>query len=100
MDDAKRLEIEKALIAKGADKRCERCGNATFSIMDGYDAIPVLDDFRKVVLGGKTLPCAIVACNKCGNINLHALGALGLFEGKTAAAAEAATQYGPERSAK
>lgn len=104
MDEAERKKIEEALVAKGADKRCERCGYATFSIMDGYDSISVLRDFREddvtELWASKRLPCAIVACNNCGNINLYALGALGIFEGKTPEDADAATRSGPERSEK
>jgi hypothetical protein len=33
-----------------------------------------------LVLGGPTIPVAIAACNNCGAITFHALGALGLLK--------------------
>lgn len=33
-----------------------------------------------VVLGGHTIPAAVLVCSNCGWIDFHALGTLGMFD--------------------
>ena len=61
--------IEKALGEKGVDLPCPRCGNRTFSILDGV----VLLEPRTVAYGilyvpenDEAIPLVVVFCNKCG----------------------------------
>ena len=77
--DEKRKIIEK-LTAAGAEKACPRCGNAGFSLVDGYvNKLLQARPSGGLVLGGPVVPCAVVVCTKCGFVSEHALGALGLL---------------------
>ncbi len=74
--------IAQILSERGAMLPCHRCGNKSFSILDDYTKIPIQQDIDKIqdtILGGESVPAVIVACNKCGAITLHALGALDLL---------------------
>ena len=67
---------------------CHRCGSQTFSILDEYTKVPIQEDMDKIqntLLGGPSVPAIIVACNNCGAITFHALGALGLLPNEGAA---------------
>lgn len=73
-------KIGKILTERGAVHPCHRCGHTNFSVIDGYSHFSiqnVLDG--SVSLGGPSVPVAMVACNNCGAITPHALGALGLM---------------------
>jgi len=72
------------LTSKGATQPCTRCGNIKFSVLDGYFRYDVqLELDGSINFGGPHIPCLAVACDNCGNISMHALGALGLLpEGK------------------
>jgi len=65
---------------KGAVKPCHRCEQMEFSIINGYTNIQLQDDFDgPIVLGGARIPVIHVACQNCGAITSHALGALGML---------------------
>jgi hypothetical protein len=81
MDDKRKKEIQDALVARGALLPCARCGQRAFSVLDAYATVDQQQDFQKIIIGGPSIPCAVVACNNCGHISLHALGAIGLFKG-------------------
>lgn len=73
-----RDEILKELDKRGANKPCHRCGNESFSIIDGYSKLFVEEKFENigtVSIGGPILPMIMVACLNCGAVTLHALGA-------------------------
>ncbi len=74
--------IIEVLNEKGAIKPCPRCGNEEFTLVDAYINQPVQDDYSGINLGGPTIPCVIVICQKCGFISQHSLGYLGLLEKK------------------
>ena len=60
---------------------CHRCGNDSFTILEGFTNITLQDDYKNgVVIGGKTVPVVHVACSKCGNISSHAIGVLGFMD--------------------
>jgi hypothetical protein len=80
MDQPKREEIAKILADRKATRPCERCGNADFSVIDAYANVFVSKEYKQVNIGGRNIPCAVLVCQKCGHVILHALGTLGLLE--------------------
>jgi ribosomal protein S27AE len=72
-------KIIKALQERNANMPCPRCGNDAFTLLDGYFNQVIQSDPRGIVLGGRTIPSVVVACNKCGYLAQHALGVLGLL---------------------
>ena len=80
MDEIKKKEIQDVLVARGALLPCARCGRQAFTVLDGYATVDQQNDLTQLILGGATVPCAVIGCNNCGNISLHALGPLGLFK--------------------
>lgn len=80
IDQKLKDKIANVLNKKGAIKPCQRCGHGNFIVLDGFANIPLSQELSgNVVIGGPTVPCAVIACNNCGNISYHALGALGLL---------------------
>lgn len=78
MDDKKNFDRQKyieALEDKGATNPCHRCGHNNFSVIDGYSYYPIQDTWKGTILGGPKIPAILVACNHCGAITPHALGA-------------------------
>ncbi len=81
-------EIAKVLTERKALLPCHRCGKQSFTIVDGYTKIPMqedIDEIQNTLLGGPSVPAVLVACNNCGAITMHALGALGLLPNKVEA---------------
>ena len=83
-----RDEIAKILTEKKATNRCHRCNSNQFNVLESYSYLVLQDDIGKdLVIGGPSVPVALLACNNCGVITSHALGALGLLpegeEGKS-----------------
>ena len=76
MDTERQQELIKKLSEKGATLPCPRCGTGNFTIIDGYGYQTLQDAPKDFVIGGKGIPTVIVACNNCGNLAFHALGAL------------------------
>ena len=72
-------KIIKALVERGAKLPCPRCGNDTFTLLDGYFNEIIQSEPKGIVLGGRTVPSIAVACNRCGYLSQHALGVLGLL---------------------
>jgi DNA-directed RNA polymerase subunit RPC12/RpoP len=79
MEQAKKDQIIKKLTEKGAVKDCPRCGHKAFTLIDGYFNQTLQNDLTGFVLGGPSVPVAVVACNNCGYLSQHALGVLGLL---------------------
>jgi len=78
MEQTRLNALTAALQAKGAVKPCSRCGHTQFSIVDEtlLTMQPLTGNF---VVGGGGVPAVMVACNNCGNLWHHALGALGMM---------------------
>lgn len=76
----KKAEIIRALEARDAKLPCPRCGNRSFTLLDGYFNQTVQANIKGMVLGGPSVPSVVLACNKCGYLSQHALGALGLLQ--------------------
>jgi ribosomal protein L37E len=75
-------EVAKILTSKNALLPCHRCGGKSFSVIDGFSKLPIdkdLDQIQNIAIGGPTVPVVMVACNNCGAITMHAMGALGLM---------------------
>ncbi|MDG4953183.1 hypothetical protein NYR70_08630 [Actinobacillus equuli subsp. equuli] len=81
-----REELQNKLGEAGAVNPCHRCGNLSFSILDGFSAIRSLQqnisELNGLVIGGSVVPIIYVVCQKCGAITPHAVGALGLLNPK------------------
>ena len=80
MNQEEKNRIIEALNQKGVRLPCSRCGNNNFTLIDGYfnhTFQPQLNG--NVVLGGPSIPSVGVVCSRCGLINYHAIGALGLL---------------------
>ena len=69
--------IEK-LKEKCAINSCPRCNAHKFSIA-GTSYLPLIDKPGDITLGGQNVPVVLVACENCGFISQHALGAFGLL---------------------
>ena len=80
LDSDQRGKIADALTKQGAVKPCSRCSHDKFQIIEGLAAIPLQNNLKTFSLGGTNIPCALVACQQCGNVSFHALGALELME--------------------
>jgi len=68
-----------ALKQKGVVKPCHRCGHLKFTVLDGFTKFILQSDFRaSVVPNGASIPVINVACDNCGALTAHAVGAFGL----------------------
>ena len=73
-------DIAKKLTEKNATLPCHRCGATEFTVLEGFSNIFLQKDFNAgLVIGGPSIPVIHVACNNCGAITAHAIGALGLL---------------------
>lgn len=74
-------QIAKLLTERGATKPCHRCGHTTFVVIDGYATYHLQEepDVGMFVVGGSSVPVALVACANCGATTPHAVGVLGLL---------------------
>jgi hypothetical protein len=66
--------IVDALKSKGVNKPCPRCGHLHFGFV-AETLIPI-QSRPGIVVGAPVVPIVIVACNNCGFVTQHALGAL------------------------
>ena len=71
--------IIKALKDRGAKLPCPRCGNDSFTLLNGYFNQTIQTELKGMVIGGPSIPSVVVACNRCGYLSQHALGVLGLL---------------------
>ena len=71
-------EMTKKLEELGAKNPCSRCGNKTFTVIDGFGNFPLQNELgnKILVIGGPTIPVVFIACTNCGAITPHAIGAL------------------------
>ena len=77
----KQLIIEKLQDRIGYYK-CPICNNHSFTIVDGYLANSLQNDFTSIQLGGSFLPSVALVCNKCGFTSMHNAKVLGIDETK------------------
>lgn len=82
------MEINRENVAKMLDERkvnkpCSRCGHEQFALLEEFTNIFINKKASgDLVIGGPTVPAAIVVCNNCGAITFHAIGALGMLGGE------------------
>ena len=72
-------EIADTLTSRGVKLPCHRCGSNKFTIIDSYSHLTLQNEPTEIRLGGTTIPVALTACENCGALTPHALGALGLL---------------------
>lgn len=82
MNDEDKQKIIKTLTEKGVRLPCPRCGNPSFTLIDGYFNELIQNDLNTLKIGGPSIPSIITACTRCGYLSQHALGALGLLPAK------------------
>ena len=80
LSEQEKQKIIRALEERGAILPCPRCGNNSFTLLDGYFNQTLQTELKGIVLGGPSVPSVVVACNRCGYLSQHALGALGLLQ--------------------
>lgn len=78
----RKKEIKNKLDEIGIKKLCPMCGHNVFSLADGYFNQTLENDLAHRTLGGPSIPCVVIICNKCGFTSQHALGVLGLLPEK------------------
>jgi ribosomal protein S27AE len=76
MDKARQEEIIRKLEEKGAKLPCPRCGNGSFTIVDGYFNQTLQNELTGLIIGGPSVPSIVTVCSRCGFLAQHALGAL------------------------
>jgi hypothetical protein len=71
--------VGQVLQQKGVTKPCHRCDHMNFTVLNGFTKFILQKNFRDgVEAGGASVPVVNVACDNCGAITAHAIGALGL----------------------
>ncbi|MDP3110785.1 MAG: hypothetical protein Q8M71_01630 [Thermodesulfovibrionales bacterium] len=79
------MKIERAKVAEVLETKkallpCHRCGHPKFSLLDEFANIMIQKEISgSLVIGGPSIPAALVVCDNCGAITFHAIGALGLL---------------------
>lgn len=79
MTQEEKDNIIQKLFEKGAQQSCSRCGQKSFSLLDGYFSHPIQANIGDFLLGGVTVPTVVIICTNCGSLSQHALGSLGLL---------------------
>lgn len=74
--------ILKKLQERIGSYQCPICHNNSFTIVDGYLANSLQNDFSSMQLGGSFLPSVALVCNKCGFTSMHNAKVLGIEEVK------------------
>jgi ribosomal protein S27AE len=71
-------KIIEILKERRINTRCPRCSVGE-SYLVGFSQLPLSNDPRESVVGGASVPVAIVVCPKCGFVMQHSLVALGII---------------------
>ena len=79
LSQEQKQKIIKALEDHGVKLPCPRCGKNSFTLLDGYFNQTIQTQLGGMVIGGPSVPSVVVACNHCGYLSQHAIGALGLL---------------------
>jgi ribosomal protein S27AE len=83
LSSEQKRQVVEALEKAGAKLPCPRCANSNFTLLDGYFNQPVQATLGGLVLGGPSVPSAVVVCTRCGYLAQHALGVLGMLPKET-----------------
>lgn len=81
MDEEKKKQVALALVHKGVNLPCPRCGGKNFEVV-GQTFLPINDNPNFLLVGGPMVPSIIIACSNCGFLTLHALEPLHLLPPK------------------
>lgn len=76
LSSEERTRIIAGLQHAGVTQPCPRCSNSNFTLLDGLFPVGLQKDLTGLVIGGPTVPAVAVACDRCGFLAFHALGAL------------------------
>ena len=79
IDKEERDRIGAELVGRGVNQPCPRCAARSFSVAEGYFTNALQQDLGTVMIGGVSIPTAVVVCTNCGYLMQHALGVLGLL---------------------
>ncbi len=72
--------IVEALRRAGANHPCPRCGNLEFTLLNGYEHVPIANKLGgTLTVTRNVVPSILTVCERCGYLSAHALGALGLL---------------------
>ena len=82
LSQEKKKEIINALKERNVNSPCPRCGNTSFTLLDGYFNQTIQGGLKGLALGGPSIPSIVTVCSKCGFLSQHALGTLGLLPKK------------------
>lgn len=80
LNKERKEEIANRLNERIGRFECPMCHKGPFSIIDGYVQANIQSNLSSYSLGGASIPMIAIACNNCGYISFHALGALGLLD--------------------
>ena len=81
MNVQRRKELIDALIQKGANHPCSRCGGTHFEVVE-ETSILIQERPNSFAVGGPSISAVIVACSNCGHIWHHATVKLAMKGGK------------------
>ena len=80
MTEEEKQKIITALQNKQALLPCPRCSKQKFTILDGYFNQTIQQHIQAgLIIGGPSVPSAVIVCDNCGYMSQHALGILGLM---------------------
>lgn len=86
LSEEARRRIADALTQRGVKIHCPMCGNEHFTVVEGYFTNTIQGQpSGTFVIGGPSIPTAVIICGRCGFLSQHALGALGLLSKEEAA---------------
>jgi predicted nucleic-acid-binding Zn-ribbon protein len=87
LSEEMKIIIARKLEERGAFLPCPRCGNRKFAMVNGFVSPSLQNRLDTVQEDDAVIPSVVIACNRCGYLSQHALGALGLLpfptEGET-----------------
>lgn len=72
-------EIIEALRKKVPKAKCPLCHSGDWKVAPGFVGLTLQENIKSMQLRAPTVPCAVIACTKCGNIQLLNLQDLGLM---------------------
>ena len=72
--------LEKKIKARGKNLACPICGNNGFILADGFVNETLQDGVGTgLIVGGPSIPTAVVICNNCGHVMKFSAGVLELI---------------------
>src|SRR5579864_1445952 len=74
-----RERVLSALQTRVRSPTCEVCQVNNWAVTDQPVSLALTDLSPGVVIPAPHIPAAVLICNNCGNVRLHALGTLGLL---------------------